>query len=161
MIEKSDGVWKCKICGKTSPHRGNMKHHAETHIEGTSHACHICNKSYPTRNGLSSHISSIPSELLSCDLCGKSGMNKASYYMHKNTKQRITLSGILPQNKHCCSTRWSFIMHTFCLCLCLFVCTFNEISLISLFLTSFTSPFFHPSKTSSQTVEENQGLVCW
>ena len=34
MIEKSDSVWKCKVCGKTNPNIGNMWQHAETHIEG-------------------------------------------------------------------------------------------------------------------------------
>jgi len=29
MIEKSDGVWKCKVCGRTSPNNGYMWHHAE------------------------------------------------------------------------------------------------------------------------------------
>ena len=92
MIEKSDGVWKCKICGKTSPYHRDMRRHAETHIEGTSHACHICNKSYPNRHGLRCHIDAIHSELLSCDLCGKSGMNKRSLRHHKASHHK-TLSG--------------------------------------------------------------------
>jgi len=36
MIEKSDSVWKCKVCGKTSKHKGTLKEHAESHIEGMS-----------------------------------------------------------------------------------------------------------------------------
>ena len=86
MIEKSNGVWKCKVCGKTAPHKGNIQRHAESHIKGMSHACHICSKSFPNRNGLSVHIDFIHSELFSCDLCGKSGMNKGSYKEHKRTK---------------------------------------------------------------------------
>ena len=93
MIEKSDGVWQCKVCGKSNSHKGHMQYHAETHIEGMSHACHICNKSYPNRHALRSHIDKIHSELLSCDLCGKSGMNKSVYHDHKRTRQHKTLSG--------------------------------------------------------------------
>merc|ERR1712179_286394 len=99
MIEKSDGVWKCKICGKTTKHCSHIKDHAETHIEGISHACHICNKSYLNRSSLRDHITKSHSELLSCDICGKSGMNKMSYYHHKSRHHKI-LSGTLLLNKH-------------------------------------------------------------
>ena len=95
MIEKSDGVCKCKVCGKTEKYCSLLKEHAESHIEGISHTCHICNKTYPNRPGLRSHIRNIHSELLSCDLCGKSGMNKKDYYNHKLTKRHKTLSGTL------------------------------------------------------------------
>ena len=91
MIEKSDGVWKCKVCGKTSKQSGHIKEHAETHIEGMSHACDICSKSFPNRPGLRDHIRRSHSELLSCDLCGKSGMNKSAYYFH-NQRHHKTLS---------------------------------------------------------------------
>ena len=94
MIEKSDGVWKCKICGKTTMKKVHIKYHAESHIKGISHACHICNKSLSSRKSLRDHINDIHSELLSCDLCGKSGMNKRSYYMH-NQRQHKTLSQTL------------------------------------------------------------------
>ena len=94
MIEKSDGVYTCKVCGKAGHNYQNMFRHAETHIEGISHACHICNKSFSTRPTLRNHIL-IHSELLSCDLCGKSGMNKKSYYDHKQSRQHKSLSGTL------------------------------------------------------------------
>merc|ERR1712179_684126 len=95
MIEKCDGVWKCKVCGRTSNRCSNIKEHAQLHIEGISHFCHICNKSFPNRPSLRNHIKGIHSELSSCDLCGKSGMNKASYFQHKRSRQHKTLSGIL------------------------------------------------------------------
>ena len=59
MIEKSDGAWKCKVCGKTNTHKRVMRGHAETHIEGMAHACHICNKSFPYRPNLRKHIANI------------------------------------------------------------------------------------------------------
>ena len=85
IIEKSDGVWKCKVCGKTDYHN-NIQRHAESHIKGMSYVCHICSKSFPNRNGLRVHIDTIHSELLTCNLCGKSGMNKKSY-KHNNRTQ--------------------------------------------------------------------------
>merc|ERR1712179_439905 len=42
MIEKSDGMWKCKVCGKTKVDKSHIREHAESHIEGMSHLCHIC-----------------------------------------------------------------------------------------------------------------------
>ena len=95
MIEKSDGVWKCKICGRTTIKKDRIREHAESHIEGMSHTCHICRKSYPNRNTLRCHINNVHSGLFSCDVCGKSGMNKGSYYEHTQTKQHKTLSGTL------------------------------------------------------------------
>ena len=92
IIEKSDGVWKCKFCEKVSPKKSHIQSHAESHIEGISHFCHICNKRFSSRPSLRGHITDVHSELVSCDLCGRSGMNKKDYYNHKR-KQRDKLSG--------------------------------------------------------------------
>ena len=83
MIEKNGGVWRCKICGKTTSVSFIMRTHAETHIEGMSHACHICSKTFSNRPCLRNHISDIHSELFSCDICEKTGMNRKAYRMHK------------------------------------------------------------------------------
>jgi len=90
MIEKNEGVWRCKICGKTSAH-SNIRRHAEIHIEGMSHACHICNKTFTNRTNLSQHIFRTHSELFSCDICDKTGMNRATYTAHKRRKHSNTL----------------------------------------------------------------------
>merc|ERR1712129_560131 len=76
IIEKNEGLWRCKLCGKTSTGKSNAQRHAETHIDGVSHACHICNKTFSTRPCLQSHISRQHSDLFSCDICGKTGMNR-------------------------------------------------------------------------------------
>ena len=68
--------------------KGHIRAHAESHIKGMSHPCHVCNKSYPNKNSLRCHINKIHSELLSCDLCGKSGMNKGTYCMHKREQHK-------------------------------------------------------------------------
>ena len=57
MIEKEERMWKCKVCGKTSNHKGMMKQHAEKHIEGVSHTCNLCSKTFSTRHSLQTHTS--------------------------------------------------------------------------------------------------------
>ena len=83
LVEKQDGAWSCKVCGKTEYNIGNLKRHAETHIEGISHTCRICSKIFKNKNGLNGHISNIHSVLFSCDICEKSGMNRKAYSQHK------------------------------------------------------------------------------
>jgi len=57
MIEKNEGLWKCKVCGRTAANKAHTRRHAETHIEGISIVCHICNKTLSTRKGAREHIS--------------------------------------------------------------------------------------------------------
>jgi hypothetical protein len=83
MIEKIEGLWNCKVCGKTSPTNSDIRKHTARHIEGVSHACHICSKIFSTKDNLRVHISGIHSELVSCDICGKSGMNRKGLKNHK------------------------------------------------------------------------------
>jgi len=83
MMGKNEGVWKCRICGKTGTHKQTIKNHAEIHMEGISYSCHVCSKTFSNRNCLNVHISGIHSELFSCDICGKTGMNRKSYRKHK------------------------------------------------------------------------------
>merc|ERR1719245_754846 len=78
MIEKQEGMWKCKVCSKISKNIGHIKEHAETHIEGMSHICQICSKTFPNRPGLRFHILRIHSQLISCDVCGRTGLNKSA-----------------------------------------------------------------------------------
>ena len=88
IIEKIEGLWGCKLCGKTANYKGNAQRHAETHIDGLSHACPICSKTFSTRPCLQSHISRQHSELFSCDICGKTGMNRMAYKNHKLRKHK-------------------------------------------------------------------------
>ena len=90
MIEKNEGVWTCKVCGKTSAKKDHIREHAEMHIEGMSHACHLCNKTFPTRSCLRQHIPDIHSELFSCDICGKAGMNRRVYRLHKYSQHKLS-----------------------------------------------------------------------
>ena len=52
MVEMSEGLWNCNVCGKTYLNIG----HAETHIEGIVLTCHICNKTLSNRGSLRVHI---------------------------------------------------------------------------------------------------------
>ena len=42
LVEKLDGIWVCKQCGKTARQSIDIKRHAESHIEGLSFECPIC-----------------------------------------------------------------------------------------------------------------------
>jgi len=70
MVEKNeDNMWRCKVCGKTATHKGNLKQHAEIHLEGMAHECHICNKTFSSRVNLRYHVTNNHTKLLSCDIC--------------------------------------------------------------------------------------------
>ena len=56
MEKNIDGIYSCKICGKTNTHKTKMKLHIETHMEGVSFPCNICGKEFRSRNSLQSHI---------------------------------------------------------------------------------------------------------
>jgi len=91
MIEKSDGLWQCKLCSKSANKKQYIKKHAETHI-GNSQTCHVCNKTLATRNSLQVHIANVHSELsFTCNICEKSGMTKNSYINHKRKPCRFSL----------------------------------------------------------------------
>ena len=61
MIEKVNGSWICKICGKNDirNNRTDYKRHAEKHLEGIYHPCSFCGKSFRLSNTLRVHIQSI------------------------------------------------------------------------------------------------------
>merc|ERR1739842_145894 len=55
MMEKCEGVWRCKICKKISSKKGQIQQHAETHIDGIIQTCYICSKTFGTRVALRVH----------------------------------------------------------------------------------------------------------
>ena len=58
MIEKYEGVWTCKACGKTASQKCNIRSHVETHhLNDFSHHCDICGKSCRSKNALNVHKS--------------------------------------------------------------------------------------------------------
>ena len=89
MLVKKDGLWECKICGKTTLYNTHMRQHTETHIKGVSHNCPMCSKIFANRHTLRNHISGSHSELFTCDVCGKSGMNKHAYRAHQRRPHKV------------------------------------------------------------------------
>ena len=57
ILVKTNGVWTCRVCGKSANHKSKLKQHVETHIDGFSHPCGLCGKSYRSRNVLRMHLS--------------------------------------------------------------------------------------------------------
>ena len=91
-IEKIEGLWTCKVCGKTAKRKKDLKSHAERHIEGVSYPCHLCNSTLSTRKSLQQHITNIHSDLsFTCHICDKTGMNKATLRMHIVRNHKTTL----------------------------------------------------------------------
>ena len=88
MVVKNEGMWMCKVCGKTGTSRTNIKSHTEEHVEGISYFCEKCHKTFPRKQRLNDHISRVHSELFSCEFCGKIGMNRGYYTKHKQRYHR-------------------------------------------------------------------------
>ena len=88
MIEKKEGVWECKVCGRPSTRLSDIKRHAEIHIGGMYHKCHICSKTYNNRTALKGHISHIHSVLLSCNICGKVSRSRSGLRLHNRQEHR-------------------------------------------------------------------------
>ena len=58
MMERLDGVWACKACGKRDRLKPNIKKHIEgIHIQGSTHSCGFCAKNFRSKNALQVHIS--------------------------------------------------------------------------------------------------------
>merc|ERR1712098_281800 len=58
MMEKIDGIYKCKICGKSAKMIHHIKQHIEgIHLEGFLHHCNICGKEARSCNSLAQHKS--------------------------------------------------------------------------------------------------------
>ena len=56
LIEKVDGGFSCKACGKISKEIRNHKRHVETHIEGLSYSCQFCDKVFRYSNSRNIHM---------------------------------------------------------------------------------------------------------
>ena len=56
MVEKRDGKWCCRRCGKPKLDKFHVKRHAEIHLVGIVHPCAICKKAHKTRYSLKRHL---------------------------------------------------------------------------------------------------------
>ena len=58
IMERIDGSWTCKACGKRDGLKQNIRKHVESvHIEGFSHTCKFCGKDFRSKNALQVHVS--------------------------------------------------------------------------------------------------------
>merc|ERR1719318_2117090 len=91
MLERSEEVWKCKVCGKRLMEQ-DIKVHVETHIKGQGllFYCHICNKTTTTKRSLQSHISNNHNHSGSfiCDVCRKSWVTRNAFNKHNRVYHR-------------------------------------------------------------------------
>ena len=55
MLQKSDGISTCKVCGKFGKDASNMRRHAETHIDGIVYPCTICERTFKSKNSFRVH----------------------------------------------------------------------------------------------------------
>ena len=55
MLMKNGEAGQCKVCGKTTNQKRDLKRHAEIHIDGVFHLCGFCDKTFRTRNYLRMH----------------------------------------------------------------------------------------------------------
>ena len=101
LIEKSEGLWKCILCEKTSNRKYSMLLYAEIHVEGNIQSCSICVKTFNTRDGLRTHVNDIHSKLYSYMVCGKADMNKSSVRNHKKKCHGIPEEQIFALEKQC------------------------------------------------------------
>ena len=56
LIEKIEGGFSCKVCGKTSKNYQNHKRHVETHIDGLSFPCLYCAGVFRSRDSRNTHV---------------------------------------------------------------------------------------------------------
>ena len=71
MVQKINGSWSCKICGKPGRDQSNSILHAEIHIKGVSRKCDTCGKLFATLSCLRSHNTLVHStnDSFKCNLC--------------------------------------------------------------------------------------------
>ena len=63
MMEKREGIWTCKVCGKTTNRnkKQQIKHHVEgVHMADGAHSCNQCGRIFKSRTALKSHVANYP-----------------------------------------------------------------------------------------------------
>ena len=56
MIDRVDGVWTCKACGKTAKRKLHLEWHIESHFEDISFPCSHCDKSFRSKRSFGQHL---------------------------------------------------------------------------------------------------------
>ena len=58
LIEQRNGIWTCKVCGKTPARQtpSEISRHAETHLEGLSYTCNQCGTVSKSSSIMAKHV---------------------------------------------------------------------------------------------------------
>ena len=57
LVMKVGDSWVCKTCDKSAKTGGDIRKHAEIHIEGLSFPCQMCGDTFRSRKLLANHLS--------------------------------------------------------------------------------------------------------
>ena len=111
MVQKINGSWSCKICGKPGRDQSNSILHAEIHIKGVSRKCNTCGKLFATLSCLRSHNTLVHStnDSFKCNQCEY----VASRSNLKSHKESVHV-GLKYQCPYCqikCSTKGNMNKH--------------------------------------------------
>ena len=101
MVQKVNGMWSCKICGRAGRDQFNCMLHAETHMKGVFRKCNGCDKLFSTLSSLQSHIIVVhnvkrtgPNSSYKCDRCdyiaSKSCLKIHKESVHEGIKHECT-----------------------------------------------------------------------
>merc|ERR1711952_611094 len=60
-------MWQCKPCGKTAKNSGEIRLHAERHIDGLTFECNLCGRSFRSRASLAQHKWSFKGRDVKCN----------------------------------------------------------------------------------------------
>ena len=67
LVKNEDGMWQCKPCGKTAKNSGEIRLHAERHIDGLTFECNLCGRSFRSRASLAQHKWSFKGRDVKCN----------------------------------------------------------------------------------------------
>lgn len=80
---KSDGPYKCPICGKAFLENWQYEDHWSVHLGKKSFACNQCSKVFEEKCKLTEHSKThVKKESLSCEKCNKVFMRKCNLTRH-------------------------------------------------------------------------------
>ena len=74
LLIKAGDLWQCKVCDKNFKNKGNLRFHAEIHVEGLSYQCPSCPKICPNKKSRKNHMDN-----------NHRGASKSDFQTHKNT----------------------------------------------------------------------------
>ena len=57
MMEKVEGVWSCKVCGKKTGHqKSHLRDHIKSHMQPKTISCNLCGKVFKNKLNEGHHV---------------------------------------------------------------------------------------------------------